>query len=204
MPVYEGAVRIWLPCPDMQSVEGREAEAIGSVKELEELSHKLGCMRMSGVPGIGQHKKICADELQSSVRSRLVDHDLRMRRIYYAAGDQGTIDVMKTHSAQIGSGHATELQSVSLMFRYGDVLKACCRITDRLDECVGAGAVRLHMRMAILREHAHRQNANPDYSHEQALQRPEELLAFHEKNLLNCSAEPGNSEWPVSFAEAES
>lgn len=185
MPVHEGAVRIRLPCPDMQSVEGRKAKAIRGIKELEELSHKFGSMCVGSVPGIGENEEIRADELQPSVRSRLVDHDLRMRGIYHAAGDQRTVDIMKTHGAQIGSGHATELQGVSLMFRYGDVLKACCRITDSLDEVVGAGAVRLHMRMAILREHAHRQNADTDYSHQQALQGPGELLAFHEQNLLN-------------------
>src|SRR5262249_62059670 len=42
VPVHKRAVRILLPGPDMQRVEGRKPEAIGGLEVMEDLSHQHG------------------------------------------------------------------------------------------------------------------------------------------------------------------
>ena len=87
MPIHERAVGILLPCPHMKRVERRKSEAIGALEIMKELPHELGrpLSRMSLVPVTCNNQKVGADKLQVAVWHRLVDHDLRARRIYYAA-----------------------------------------------------------------------------------------------------------------------
>jgi hypothetical protein len=54
MPVHEGAIRILLPRPHMQRVERREPKAIGTLKEVKELSHEFRRTRMPRIPCVDQ------------------------------------------------------------------------------------------------------------------------------------------------------
>lgn len=101
MPVNECAVGIWLPRPDVQGIERRQAEAIGAFKVVKELSHKLGRALpwMSFVPGISQYQKICTDQLKVTVGPWFVNHDLGPGGIDDAAADKGHIHVVKAHRA---------------------------------------------------------------------------------------------------------
>ena len=65
MPVHKRTVRIVLPCPHVQRIERRQAEAIGRLKVLEELSHQLwgAALGMCSIPLAGQDEEIRANEL---------------------------------------------------------------------------------------------------------------------------------------------
>src|SRR5438132_6873655 len=59
----------------MKRVERGEAEAIGALEIMKELSHKLWrpLSRMSLVPVARNHQEVCADQLQMAVRHRFID-----------------------------------------------------------------------------------------------------------------------------------
>ena len=67
MPVYERAVGILLPRPDMQRVERWEPEAIRSFEQVKELSHELRRSRMRRIPHVGENQIVGADQSQASV-----------------------------------------------------------------------------------------------------------------------------------------
>src|SRR5215471_498236 len=55
VPVDKRAVRVVLPTPDMQGVEGGQSEAVRSFKKMEELPHELRRFLVGFVPLLGDH-----------------------------------------------------------------------------------------------------------------------------------------------------
>src|SRR6185437_14327423 len=113
MPVHKRAVRVLLPRPNMQRVERRQSEAVGSFEVMEELSHKLGWSGMTCVPLGRDHQEVGSSELQLSIRRRFVNHNLRMPWVENSARDQRSIHVMQAHRSRIGSGHTSKLQGIA-------------------------------------------------------------------------------------------
>src|ERR1700712_2372586 len=104
MPVYECAIRIFLPRPDMQRIEGLQTEAIGSLEVMKDLSHELrGRARMLRIPRFGEDKIVGAGQLKASVWLRLVEHDLRTCRVHDSVAHQSVIDIVKTHCTRVRS-----------------------------------------------------------------------------------------------------
>src|SRR6202140_1890494 len=54
VPVHERAVRVVLPRPNMKPIKRRKFEAIGNIKQIKELPHKLrwAGVRMQGIPRV--------------------------------------------------------------------------------------------------------------------------------------------------------
>src|SRR4051794_27686189 len=99
VPIHKRAVRIVLPRPDMQRVKGRKPEAIRTFPIMKKLAHELRRTLVFLVPGIGKQKKIRADQFQSAIWCRLVNHDLGMGGIEFAAAHQVPINVVKAHGS---------------------------------------------------------------------------------------------------------
>ena len=114
MPVDECTIGIGLPRPDVQRVERRQAETIGPLKIVIELSHELrrALSGMGLVPLIGQNQEIRADELKMAVGLRFINYNLRLGGIDNAAAYQGQIHVMKAHCPGVGASDATKEQRV--------------------------------------------------------------------------------------------
>src|SRR4051812_42474724 len=113
VPVYECALGIFLPRPDVQRVEGREPETIGRLEVMEDLSHEL--RRNSGmdrVPCLGVDEKVGACQFQGPVWLGLVEHDLGTRWIQFAGRvylvQQVHIGKMEPHGSFLRSAHAAE------------------------------------------------------------------------------------------------
>jgi imidazolonepropionase-like amidohydrolase len=108
VPVHERAAGVFLPGPDMQRVERREPEAIGTLEQVKKLSHEL---RRSGVllmPRLRENEIIGADQPQAAVRHRLVNHYLRTRGVQHAIGDQRQVHEVHPHGPHVGSADAAE------------------------------------------------------------------------------------------------
>src|SRR6516162_2486991 len=123
VPVDESALRILLPGPDMERVEGREAEAIRAVEQMKELSHELGRAGMRLIPRIGENQVVGADQLEVSAGGRLVDYDLGTGGIDDAAVYQRSVYIMESHGALVGAGDAAELKGVALGLGHVHILK---------------------------------------------------------------------------------
>ena len=139
MPVDERAARILLPGPDVERIEGRQAESIGTLEQVKELTHQLRRLRVSGIPRIGEDQIVRADQFQTAIRLRLVDHDLRPRRVEDSRADERSIHVMETHRTGIGPADTSELQHVAFGFSHANVFKALGRFADDFDERAGLG-----------------------------------------------------------------
>ena len=73
----------------MQRVESREPEPIWCVEQMKELPHELWRTRILRIPRVGENQEVGADQSQVAVGCRLVDYDLRTRRVQYARAHQG-------------------------------------------------------------------------------------------------------------------
>ena len=93
---------------------------------------------MLRVPIGGEHQEVGADEAQASVRQRLVDHDLRTRRVQLAVADQRHVHVVQSHRADVGSADAAKQQLVALRFRRGGIAKPRSRLAHEPDELAGS------------------------------------------------------------------
>src|SRR3979490_1651631 len=70
----------------MKGVERWEAEAVGALEIMKELSHELWRLsRMSLVPVACNNQKVGAEQSQVAIWHRLIDDDLRTRGIDYAS-----------------------------------------------------------------------------------------------------------------------
>lgn len=95
MPVDECAVWIRLPRPNVQGIERRESEAIGTFEVVVKLAHELrrALPRMGFVPLICQDQKIGADQLKAAIGLRFVNYDLRLSGINDAAARKTHVSI---------------------------------------------------------------------------------------------------------------
>ena len=140
VPVHERAGRILLPSPHVQRVERRQPEAVRGWEVVEQLPHQLRCSGVLGigVPAVREHQVIRANQLQAAVRHRLVNHDLRLRRIDLAVADERHVDVVDAHRAAILTADAAKHRRVAFGLCDVDVLEALRRLADDADQRVGA------------------------------------------------------------------
>src|SRR5438045_8966238 len=135
VPVYECAIRIIFPRPDMQRVKRRKSEAVGRGEVVEDLSHELrGDARMCRVPATGDHQIVRASQLHAAIGLSLIEHDLRTANVDDAVAHQRVIYIMETHGAEIVSADAAELQPVSGGFGGPHSLRARRRFPHRPDQ----------------------------------------------------------------------
>ena len=88
------------------------------------------------VPGVGEHQKVGAGELQAAVGQRLVDHDLGTRRVERAVAHQREVHVVQPHGAGVGAAHAAEQQLVTLGLGHRHVAEAFGGVAHGLDQHV--------------------------------------------------------------------
>src|SRR5580704_7626349 len=134
MPVHECAVGIVFPRPDMQGVERGETEAVRELEIMKELTHKLWRTLLLCIPRFGENQKIGTDQSQSSAWRRLVDHDLRMHRVEFAAVYQSSVHIVKPHRSRIRSAYTAKLKDIAFRLGYGHILKALGRFPDNFDK----------------------------------------------------------------------
>src|SRR5215471_15497122 len=99
MPVHKRAVGILLPRPHMQRVKGRKPEAIGSIEQVKELSHKLRRPLILCIPHGLKNQIVSTDQAQSSARHGLVDHDLGTLDVNDTAAHQGAVHKVQAHGS---------------------------------------------------------------------------------------------------------
>lgn len=141
MPVYERAVGILFPRPNVERVKGGETEAIGAFEIVEELSHQLRrSARMALIPGIGEDKVVGADQAEASAVHRFVDDDLRASRVDFSRRCQwrvlqkGLFRKMQAHSSRVRTSDASKQRLIAFSFGDRDVLKALRGIADNSQE----------------------------------------------------------------------
>ena len=78
VPVYECAVGIVLPSPDMQGIERRKPEAVGGREQMKELSHEFRRPYLLLVPRSLEKQIVGASQSRPATRRRLVNYDLWM------------------------------------------------------------------------------------------------------------------------------
>ena len=101
---------------------------------MHELPHELRRAGVAGMPGVGEHEKVRADQAPAAVRQRLVDDDLRAARVQYAIAHQLHVDVVQSHRSVVGPAHAAEEQLVPLRHRPVDVTKATSGFANHPDQ----------------------------------------------------------------------
>src|SRR5262249_42115533 len=140
MPVHEGSAGILLPGPDVESVEGRESEAVGSFEVVKDLSAELGSdAGMLGVPRVGKGKGVGAGEFEAAVGLRFIKDDLGPHDVNDAVANQGVVHVVQAHSSRVGSADAAELEVIALALGDFDVLEAGGGLPHHLDQRARAG-----------------------------------------------------------------
>src|SRR3954470_1152225 len=151
IPVRERAVRIVLPCPDVQRVERRRPEAIGGLEVVKELSVQLGRAGVGFVPVGREHEKVGAGDAQAAGRRRLVEDDLGFGGVDLAVRDEREIHEVEPHRAIVGAADAPEEKTVALGFSDRHVAEALRGVAHDLDQRVAL--VPLLCRLVLCRHH---------------------------------------------------
>src|SRR5262245_37050256 len=192
VPIDERAARVLLPGPDVQRIERRQSKSIGTLEQVKELAHQLRRLSVRGVPRISEDQIVRADQLQTAIGLRLVDHNLRSLRVENTGADERSIHVMQTHRAGIGPADASELQHVAFGLGHANILKTLGRVADDLDQRAGLGLFvgrRVVMRRErVLRKRRRRPHAQKreDQYLPGTLELRRESLVLH--NHLQCAS----------------
>src|SRR4051812_9950184 len=120
----------------MQCVERLEAKAIGGLEIMKQLSHELWRSRVLRirVPLRGIHQIVRSGKFRVSVWCRLIENDLRARRINNAATHQFEVHIMEPHGALVGSTYAAESKSIVLVHGLAYIFEAFGSFSDLLEK----------------------------------------------------------------------
>jgi hypothetical protein len=125
----------------VERVEVGQAESIGTFEQVHQLATELGRGWISGMPTGSEYEKVGADQLETAIRQRFVDHDLGPRGIQNVVGNERQVDVVQSHCTRIRAADAAEHQRIALRFRDGHVFETLGRVAHDFHEVAGRLAV---------------------------------------------------------------
>jgi hypothetical protein len=135
VPVDERAIRILAPRPHVQLVVRRQAEAVRSIDELEQLpaENRRLLFRVRLMPRAGNHDELDAGEPRHALVV-FIHQRLGMLRIHHVVHEQRGIDEMHAHRPGHRAGDAAEYGAVAGALRFARVAKDAGRVPDLLGE----------------------------------------------------------------------